>query len=226
MKIEKLNENKIRILMKNEDFKDKDVNIHTIMTSAIESQSFFLELLAEADRKFGFNTDGCKLLIEAYSSPDNDFVFTVTKYLDKSKVSDSPPTAKLSATPKLRISPRRKNAGSTRGGELFVPSKAYLCAFDCFEYFCELCSFLAHSDISVRRLARSISLHKFNDVYILILFDFVSKDVEYKHLFSIFSEFGSFRSCSPNFRTKVFEHGECVLPHNALNRGIKYFVHD
>ena len=45
MKIEKITENKIRVLLKYEDIKDKNIDLHTIMTKAIESQGFFLEML-------------------------------------------------------------------------------------------------------------------------------------------------------------------------------------
>ena len=83
MKIEKITENKIRILVKSEDIHEKDIDLHTIMTKAIEQpQGFFLEMLNKAESEVGFNTDGYKLLIEAYSSPDEDLVFTITKYLD------------------------------------------------------------------------------------------------------------------------------------------------
>ena len=80
MKIEKITENKIRIILKPEDIKDKNLDLHTIMTKTAESQGLLLEILSKAKEEIGFDTDGCRLLIEAYSSPEDFFVFTVTKY--------------------------------------------------------------------------------------------------------------------------------------------------
>ena len=80
MKIEKLTENKIRIIIKPEDIKDKDLDLHTIMTKTAESQGLLLEILNKAKQEIGFDTDGCRLLVEAYSSLEDTFVFTVTKY--------------------------------------------------------------------------------------------------------------------------------------------------
>ena len=80
MKIEKLTENKIRIIIKQEELKDKSLDLHTIMTKAAESQGLFLEILDRAKKEIGFNADGHKLLIEAFSSSDDVMVFTITKY--------------------------------------------------------------------------------------------------------------------------------------------------
>ena len=54
MKIEKLTENKIRIILKSEDFKDKNIDLHTIMTKTAESQGLFLEILNKAKKEVGF----------------------------------------------------------------------------------------------------------------------------------------------------------------------------
>ena len=45
MKIEKLTENKIRIIIKSEDIEDENIDLHTIMTKTAESQGILLEIL-------------------------------------------------------------------------------------------------------------------------------------------------------------------------------------
>lgn len=207
MKIEKLTENKIRILLKNEDIKDKNIDLHTIMTKAIESQGFFLEMLHQAEEQLGFYTDGCKLLIEAYSSPDNDFVFTITKYLEAED------TVTL---PRKRVVPKRKRVN--------VSSKHFIFSFEDFEAFCSLCTFLNHSKISARGLANQISLHEYNSTYYLVINGLNNKNLCYKTLFSIFSEFGKFVDTSSSFENKLLEHGRITIKHNALYTGIKYFA--
>ena len=43
MKIEKLTENKIRIILKREDFKDKTIDINQLFLTTPESHQLFLE---------------------------------------------------------------------------------------------------------------------------------------------------------------------------------------
>ena len=68
MKIEKLTENKIRVIIKPSDLKLKSLDIHLLLTKVLEKQTFFANILEQAKKEVGFNTDGCKLLIEAFSS--------------------------------------------------------------------------------------------------------------------------------------------------------------
>ena len=51
MKIEKLTENKIRIILKKTDFKDKEININQLLLTTTESQKLFLEILNRAEKE-------------------------------------------------------------------------------------------------------------------------------------------------------------------------------
>ena len=83
MKIEKLTENKIRIILKIEEMNNNNIiNLHDFMIDNIKSKNFFIDILDKAEKEFGFKTKGYKLLIEAFSSLDDVFVFTITKYLE------------------------------------------------------------------------------------------------------------------------------------------------
>ncbi len=215
MKIEKLTENKIRVLLKNEDIKDKNIDLSTIMNKALESQSFFLEMLDQAEAEVGFNTDGCRLLIEAYSSPDNDFIFTITKYFDEFQNSvDKNPIP--SYVNRKRVVPKRKKVD--------LRANCFIYSFTDFEAFCELCTCLNNSNYSIRGLARSICLYEYKNTYYLVIKDFYNDKACPKAIFSIISEFGRHISVSPSFENKLFEYGKIVIKHNALNTGIKYFA--
>ena len=80
MKIEKITENKIRIIVRQDDLKNFSADIHTIMTKAFESQQIFLEILDRAKKECGLDVEGHKLLIEAFSSQDDVLIFTITKF--------------------------------------------------------------------------------------------------------------------------------------------------
>ena len=81
MKIEKLTENKIRVVINLDDLMKKDLDSHSIMTKSVETQGLILDILLKAEKELGFKTEGCKLLIEAFSCGEDAFVFTITKYV-------------------------------------------------------------------------------------------------------------------------------------------------
>lgn len=250
MKIEKITENKIRILVKSEDLDFENLDLHTIMTKAIEQpQGFFLDLLNRAEAEVGFNTDGYKLLIEAYSSIDEDLVFTITKYLDVGTQAETDPrfgtdadVDKFDAGVVANESVGRLSLGagvsdgnrksSGIGRKKVVPRKKLVSnfpknriySFENFDAFCELCTYLKRSKLQIRGIAKSILLREFKGTYYLIISELNEKIIGNRNLFAAFSEFGKFASYSPVFQSKLQEHGHRVINHNALNKGIKYFA--
>ena len=139
MKIEKLTENKIRIILKQDDFKDKSIDVKTIMTKPSISQKFFLDLLKEVKKEIGFDTDGYKLLIEGFSSNDDTMIFTITKYRKKQKK----PLAK-------------------KRSKKITNSNLQIFKFNTFEDFCSLC-------INQKNIKTKSSLYKLKNEYYLIL---------------------------------------------------------
>ncbi len=209
MKIEKLTENKIRVIINSEDLKNNNLDYQTIMEKPIESQKLFLEMLLRAEKEVGFYTEGCKLLVEAFSSSDGVFVFTITKYIEK----NTTPPNKLKVTPKKKI--KNVNPKSTIS----------IYKFSGFEEFCEFCiAFHNSTKIQSKQLAKNIALYLFNNSYYLILSN-INTDYTYIHTFySTISEFASLASHSETFKMKLLEHGKAIMKRNAIETGIKYFL--
>ena len=200
MKIEKLTENKIRIVLKLEELTNKNIDLHDFMVDNLKSQKFFIDILDKADKEVGFNTKDCKLLIEAFSSLDDVFVFTITKYLSSKKK-------------KLLINKKQNKYSLT------TP----IYSFNSFEEFCVLCEFLNKSNLPLSNIADYISLYLYNDTYYLV---FKKINLTYKHLkklFSVLSEFGTIIKNGENFESKLLEYGKIIIKKNAFKTGIKYF---
>ncbi|MDO5555778.1 MAG: adaptor protein MecA [Clostridia bacterium] len=70
MRIEKITENKIRIILNIEDLEEKNIDLHSFMSTSIESQDLFYDMLDKAEKEIGFNTKDYKLMIEALSVPE------------------------------------------------------------------------------------------------------------------------------------------------------------
>lgn len=209
MKIEKLTENKIRVIINLEDLKNNNMDFNTIMEKPIESQKLFLEMLLRAEKEVGFYTEGCKLLVEAFSSSDGFFVFTITKYIDKS----AKPQHKVKVTPKKKI----KNPDPQSTNSIYQ--------FSSFEEFCDFCTNVNNlSNIDFKKLSRQISLYFYKDLYYLTLSNINTKYENINTFYSILSEFATLVSHSETFKTKLSEHGKVLIKKNAIELGIKYFV--
>lgn len=205
MKIEKLTENKIRVILNSEEFGFQNMNINNLMTKSIETQTIFSDILKKAKQEVNFDTDGCKLLIETFSSLDDIFVLTITKYLPDSDCK------------RKKLVAKRKS---------FHPTNQHIvCCFENFDSFCEFCkAFKYLHNVSSGKLAQNTALYLWKNTYYLILRD-VNKDYKNMNLlYSTLSEFGKLLSFSNSFESKLLEHGEVIMKKNAIRTGIKFFV--
>ncbi|MBP5694603.1 MAG: adaptor protein MecA, partial [Bacilli bacterium] len=55
LKIEKLNENKLKITLDINDLKTRNIDIKSFVSNTPESQDLFWDVMQEAEQKFGFN---------------------------------------------------------------------------------------------------------------------------------------------------------------------------
>ena len=209
MKIEKLTDDKIRIIINAEDLKENNIDSKSIMEKPIESQKLFLEMLLRAEKEVGFYTEGCKLLVEAFSSPDGIFVFTITKYIEKQK---NPPK-------KIKVTPKKKQP------ELNIQSKISIYKFANFEEFCDLCICLNDfNQIKLKQLAKYISLYLYKNTYFLVLSEINIKNESIISFYSIISDFATLISHSEIFMIKLNEYGKILIKKNAIIKGIECFA--
>lgn len=209
MKIEKLTENKIRVIINSEDLKQNNVDYKSIMEKPIESQKLFLEMLIRAEKEVGFNTDGCKLLVEAFSSSDGSFVFTITKYVEK----------KSNTTHKQKVVPKKKSV------QLNKKSSTSIYKFSTFEEFCDFCVCINSVEkINLKKLAKNISLSIYNNTYYIILSGINTNHTSINNFYSLISDFATLVSHSDTFKNKITEYGKTLIKKNAIETGIKFFV--
>ena len=213
MKIEKLTDNKIRIIVNLDDLKEKNIDSKTLIDKPAETQNLILDILVKAEKEVGFNTDGCKLLIEAFSSSEGIFVFTITKYKDvSSKDNSSSPSQN-----KRKIIVKKKTVNPNSENSIFK--------FANFEEFCKPCNCINNIDeLNMKKLAKNISLYLYNNTYFLVVANVNTKYEQLKKFYSIVSEFATLCSHSNIFESKLFEHGKVIFKKNAISLGIKYFV--
>ena len=206
MKIEKLTENKIRIIVNSYDLENKNLDFKALLSRTLDSQGFFLDMLEKAKTEVGFNTDGCKILVEAFSTTDEYLIFTITKYVDKSNT-------QTGKRPKVKM--KNLNISATKA----------IYKLDNFDVFCDLCTYLNNNFSNITKISKCSSLYLYNNnYYLLIRNNNISKDIMQNFYISI-SEFLSMANLSSNFENKLFEHGKAIIKNNAILTDIKYFVH-
>lgn len=89
MQIEKVNNNKLKVILNTNDLEENNIDLNTFMANSLESQELFLDILDLAEEEFNFYVDNSKLVIESVSLANNIFIFTITK-LPEHKNSNSP----------------------------------------------------------------------------------------------------------------------------------------
>ena len=210
MKIEKLTDNKIRVILSIEDLEKKNTKIENLITPSVESQSLFLDILVKAEKEVGFYTEGCKLLIECFSSEEL-FIFTITKYSDIK--SDS--YGKSHLRKKLSIKKKSYN----------ISNKNAIYSFDNFETFCDFCNNInSITNLDITKISKNISLYLYNNTYYIILSN-INTDFNSLNIFySSISEFGKLVNYSDNFQNKLFEHGKLLIKKNAISTCVKHFL--
>lgn len=208
MKIEKLTEDKIRVILNFSDLEKNHIDAKSVFSRTLEYHDFFMNLLEQAKTEVGFSTDGCRILIEALSTSDEYLVFTITKYLE--------PSSK-GALPLKRPCVKRKSLNNS--------SKKTIYKFDNFDYFCNFCEYLKNNlNMEIDKISKASSLYFYKNTYYLIFNNTKISQKLSKLLYITVSEFLSPYSFSNVFENKLFEYGKLIIKSNAINTGIKYFL--
>ena len=203
MKIEKLNDNKIRITLNLEDLKEKNIDFHSFMSNPIESQSVVLDMLDAAEKEIGFVTKDYKLAIETLATSTGTFILTVTR---------SPEVQ----VPKKKVHIKRKSV------DLNKPIAIY--SFASFEDLCAFCRFLKSKTFKVALSAIDIvSLHEYNNTYYLRLSKIDANLNLLKSFCSAILEFGTYVPNSDLFEGTLLEHGNTIIASNAIDVLEYYF---
>jgi len=206
MYIEKLNNNKIRIILNLEDLKENNVDFHSFMSNSIESQTLFLKILSKAESEIGFATENHRLIIEALLTPSGNFILTITRIKN--------PESKKSISNKVQI--KRKSINPNKLLSIYL--------FDTFDEFCDFCTYLNSSRLACLNINLINSkLYLYDNNYYLVLPDIftATKDCNFFHC--LISEFALYIKDSELFERKLIEYGKQILPTNAIATCIKHF---
>lgn len=205
MKIEKINDNKIRIILNSIDLIEKNIDIHSFITNSAEAQDVFWDILEEADKEIGFKANDCKLIIEALAVNGGNFVLTVTKIQEESNEKLRRP----------KVIAKMRNTKLDKNRNIF--------SFSNFDNFLNLC--LAIDPNNIDNVIKDVVLYEYKAAYYLS-FKVISQDIsKLKTIAAIFSEFGSYVKGSEVFFSKLTEYGKVIEKDNALIKLKNVYTH-
>lgn len=209
MKIEKLNDNKIRITLNIEDLNERNISLQSFMSNSIESQDIFMDMLDKADEEVGFNTDDCRIMIEALALKNGVFVLTITKFEHEDE---------RSCFKRKNVHIRRKNPS------LNLEKTIY--SFDSFDTFCEFCSFIKNTldEEQILDFAKRSDLYEYDSNFYLVLSNINVDSRSLKYICSSITEFAHFVNSSELFESKIKEYGRLAIERNALLTCMEYFT--
>lgn len=208
MKFEKLNENKIRIILSMNDLADKDISLHDFMSNSIESQELFLDMLEEAEEKIGFKARNCKVKIEALAMTEDNFVLTITKV--------SPPLNRKLTTVHPKVKPQIKRKSSV------FNSNHLLYKFTTFDDYCNFIEFLLSNNLNDSfKIAEKITFYTYNNNYYLDLYNINIKYKKSSIFITIIIEFSSYVLNPDLFVCKLNELGTIFIKNNALKKSFE-----
>lgn len=208
MKFEKLNEDKIRITLSNQDLIEKNIDFNSFMSNSIETQDLFLDMLEEAEQKVGFITKDHKIKIEALAMADGDFVVTITRFGKKDEKDIS------------SINKNKKVKAKRKSNTLKSENLVYL--FNTFDDFCLFASFVGKIK-NFNNIAKTTLLYTYNSQYYLLFSKLNLNHPYIKKFYTLITEFGTYINNSDLFSYKLSERGKVVLKNNAIKLCLKYF---
>lgn len=200
MKIEKIDENKVKITLTLDELSQRQISLKDIEQDSNTAQDLFLDLLEESDLQEDFLMDDSQLFVEASSDNENLFIVTITK------IDYMPELAKYSVSKKKT---RRKNSNKS-SSEYIVASCIY--KFNDLDRIFELSSKLKLE----KAFIGTNSLYKYEDSYFIVFSPSSIKNAKFIKTFVILSEYCEQYYAANMYKTLVQEKSKLIIEKKAL----------
>lgn len=82
MKLEKINDNKIRCILTRDDLEGRHIKLSEIAYGSEKARTLFRDMMEQASHQLGFEVDNIPLMIEAIPMPNECIILDITKVAD------------------------------------------------------------------------------------------------------------------------------------------------
>ncbi|ABN51326.1 MAG TPA: adaptor protein MecA [Hungateiclostridium thermocellum] len=208
MKIEKINENKIKVTISIDDLLERNIDLDTLNYNTPAAQELFWDMMEQAEIQFGFDASDSQICVEAIPDPEEGFVIIITK-LDEDGEFESIHKYIKNRFRKSDLRVRKRNSR--------VSSSIVIYFFNNFEDLCSVCQKLR--DI----YSGESTLYRLKGVYYLVLTKNSWSVANLRSFEPILSEFGTKVSNVSFYEGYLNEHGEKIIEYNAVETINDYF---
>ncbi|MFZ5990032.1 MAG: adaptor protein MecA [Bacillota bacterium] len=208
MRIEKINENKIKVTISFNDLEERNIDLDSINYNSPAAQELFWDMMEQAEIQFGFNASDSQLCIEAVPDADEGFVVIITK-LDEDGDFESIHKYIKNRFKKADLRSKKKSQR--------VCSSIVIYSFSDFDDLCLLIDRLKYI------YSGESTLYKLKDIYYLLLTKNTWSVDNIKSFESILNEYGTKVSNVNLYEGYLDEYATKVVEYNAVEVISNYF---
>ena len=208
MKIEKIDENKIKVILTLDDLQERNIDLSALSYNSPQTQKLFMDMMHIAESEYGFLVGDSQIFIEAVPTPPEGFEIIVTKVEDDKEFESIHKYIK-SKLKRADLAAKKKNKR--------ISTNIIVYSFSTFEDVCQGVGQIDYSN------SNSGSLYKYNNSYYLVIPKNFKDQTGFEPIEITLNEFGERVSNSAFFEAFLDEHGEKLMEDNALEIIRKYF---
>ncbi len=203
MQIEKINNNKIKIILTFEELEKRNIDIKDIEQSNEIAKELFCNLIEESNIDEEFEFDNSQLLIEACSDNNNLFIVTITK------VENLPDLKTYSLLDK-----KQKNENKSNKKQINYKVDSFIYSFKNIDDILNMCE---NSKSELIFWGKN-SLYKYCNSYYLIFAQSSVKNKKFLKTFIFLSEYCQNYYSQNIFATAIKEKSELIIANSALQK--------
>ncbi len=208
MKIEKINDNKIKVTISKDDLDERNIDLSTLNYNSPATQELFWDMMEQAEIEYGFNSSDSQLCIEATPDSTEGFVITITR-IDEDNDFESIQKYIKNRFKKSDLKAKRKNKK--------IWSSVLIYSFSTFEDVLALAN-----KISLIYSGES-TLYRYKNFYYLVLTRYSFGNTDTKTLEAMMSEFGRKITNAAFYEGYLNEYGTKIVEYNAFETIKSYF---
>lgn len=208
MKIEKINDNKIKVMIDKQEALDWNVSFKKISENSPEVQEMFWAAIRLAEKNVDFSVNGAKLFVEAVPETDDDgFGMLITRVCNQEELDK--------AVNACGYKGRLRHNSLKRSKESNIQGKKYIYKFTSFENVCEA------AEVVCDVFNGLSTLYKCDEkFYIYVVLEETENSLEIE---TLLSEYGTMVRDSQYVHGRLNEYGEIMIKDNAINVLEEYF---
>ncbi len=192
MKVEKVNDNKVKIILSFEELEMKNITINDIEKNNSAARNLFTSLIEENNLDEDFGCEDVQLFIEASSDNTNTFILTITKTDYLPDISDY----------------------SKNENKMLYRVDSRLFEFNSLDTILDFCKIAKDENLFFGKN----SLYKYEDKYFILFSDNAIKNKKFIKTFVMISEYTSRYFSYDLYYKTLIEKGKIIVANRALQK--------